>query len=111
MVCDTDGFAIYWVLDDDAIECTACDPDAGEPEDWPAWTDADCWTHIDTPNQLEPDQGDVEWLNNTPALPPIAGGAPDDDQVEPSDADWDDLHAASYGFGDDDIQAAGLPVG
>jgi hypothetical protein len=65
MVCDTDGFAIYWVLDDEAIECTACDPDPGEPEDWPAWTDAD----------------------------------------------WDDMAQYSGHFTDEDLAAAGLPVG
>jgi hypothetical protein len=111
MLYDNDGYAVYWVLDDEAIECTACDPDAGEPEDWPAWTDADCWTHIDPPDQVEPTHDDIAWVNTHPILPPVCGGSPDDEPFEPTDADWDDMYAASYGIGDDDIQAAGLPVG
>jgi hypothetical protein len=89
MVCDADGFAIYWVLDDDAIECTACDPEAGELEDWPAWTDADRWTHIDPPD--EPTEADVAWLDAHPILPPVAGGSPEPESFEPTDADWDEM--------------------
>lgn len=109
MVCDVDGFAIYWVLDDEAIECEACDPDAGEPEDWPDWTDQDCWTHIDPPDQVEPSEADCQWAAQNFELPPIAGGAPE--AFEPSDKDWDDLHAQTYGIDDSDIAANGLAVG
>jgi hypothetical protein len=82
------SFAVYFADDDAVIECGACDPEYGEPEGWPEWVDADRW---------EPTPDDVAWLNHEP--------------YQPTDQDWDDLFAASYGFGDDDIQAAGLPVG
>jgi hypothetical protein len=95
MVCDDSGFAIYFTLDDQIIECGAGDKDYGDPAtDWPAWCDEFCWSHIDPPDQAE--------------LPAISGGAP---AFEPTDADWDDFYAASYGFGDDDIAAGGLAVG
>jgi hypothetical protein len=71
-------FDVYFASDDQIIECTACDPDAGEPADWPAWTDACRW---------EPTPDDVAWLNTSP--PPISGGAP---EWEPSEADWADYH-------------------
>jgi len=53
-----------------------------------------------------PSAEDLAWLAGNP-------GSPDrePEPFEPSDADWDDLYGASYGFGDDDIQAAGLAVG
>jgi hypothetical protein len=60
-----------------------------------------------------PGPDDQAWLAANPILPPISGGSPDVDPepFEPSDQDWDDLFAASYGPGDDDLQAAGLPCG
>jgi hypothetical protein len=113
MICDDDGFAIYWVLDDYAIECTACDPDAGEPSEWPEWTDADRWTHIDPPDQAEPSQEDSVWAAEHLELPPIAGGSPEPEPepFEPTDADWDDYARWSGSITDDDIAAGGLAVG
>jgi hypothetical protein len=93
MVHDADGFAIYWVLDDAAIECTACDPDAGPPEVWPAWTDLDRFTCIDPDDQVEPTDADVEWLNVTRFPLPISGGSPEpENEWEPSPEDWRDYH-------------------
>jgi hypothetical protein len=84
------GFAIPFADDDLVIECGACDPHYGEPSTWPAWVDACRW---------EPTPDDVAWLNHEP--------------FEPSDEDWDDMYAASYGgFTDEDLAtSAGLPVG
>jgi hypothetical protein len=48
---DREGFAIPFSDDDVIIECGACDPDHGEPAEWPAWTDAARW---------EPSQEDWE---------------------------------------------------
>jgi hypothetical protein len=104
-------YAVYFVLDDDIIECTACDPEAGEPSDWPSWCDQDRWTHIDEPDQVSLD--DVAWLNSNPLplpLPaPIAGGSPG--PFEPSDQDWEDYARWSGHTTDADIAAAGLAVG
>jgi hypothetical protein len=110
------SMAVYFADDDAIIECTACDPDAGEPADWPAWTDAERFACIDpdpgAPG-VEPTPDDVAWLAANPSLPPIspaverrmaalaavadsiatgiltppvAGGSP----FEPTDADWDE---------------------
>jgi hypothetical protein len=107
-LADTD-IAVYFSDHDAVIECGACDPDYGEPEGWPPWTD----------QRWEPTAADSAWLNTHP-LPPIAGGAP---ESGPSDQDWEDYHRWSawqdrleqiygpHGITDDDIQAAGLPVG
>lgn len=55
------------------------------------------------------DQADVAWLNENPSLPPITGGSPE--PFEPSDADWDDYARWSSALTDEDLMAAGLPVG
>jgi hypothetical protein len=55
------------------------------------------------------EQADVAWLNENPTLPPITGGSPE--PFEPSDADWDDYARWSGALTDDDLTAAGLPVG
>jgi hypothetical protein len=96
---------------DDAIaeaEALCNGPSYSEnPAEWPAWCDDWCYEPTEAPPVV--DQADIEWLNNNPVLPPIAGGAPE--PFEPSDQDWDDLYVASYGIGDDDLRAGGLPVG
>jgi hypothetical protein len=98
MLCDTDGFAIPFSLDDEVIEAPACDPDAGDPAEWPSWCDEHRW---------EPSDEDCRWAAEHFELPPA-----DDDQVERSDADWDELHAQTYGgITDEDLAAAGLAVG
>lgn len=98
-------FAVYFATDDDIIECTACDPDAGDAADWPAWTDADRWElgrGFDpaslVPPELEPDEdlvepseSDLAWylaeLAELGELPPLAGGAPE--PLEPyAGEDW-----------------------
>jgi hypothetical protein len=86
-VHETD-FAVYFATDDDIIECTACDPDAGDAETWPSWTDA--FRFVPTPD-------DVAWLNHEP--------------YQPTDQDWDDMALYSGHFTDEDLTAAGLPVG
>jgi hypothetical protein len=80
----------------------------------------DAW-FADQATHAVPSQSDVAWLNDNPSLPPIAGGAPE--PFEPSAADWDDYARWSeyqdrlegiYGLDritDEDIEAAGLPVG
>ena len=47
MLHEPEDFSTPFAGDDGVIECTACDPDAGEPADWPAWTDADRWEPTD----------------------------------------------------------------
>jgi hypothetical protein len=69
-------FDVYFATDDQIIECTATDPHAGDPADWPSWTDADRW-ELDL---VEPSQEDSAWAAEHLELPaPISGGAPDDD--------------------------------
>ena len=111
MIYDTEGFAIPFADHDALIECGALDPDHGDPETWPAWTD----------QRWEPTEADHTLLAEHPILPPICGGAPE--AFQPSDQDWEDYHRWSawqdrlegihgpYSIADDDIQAAGLPVG
>ena len=96
MVLDETGHAIPFAADDLVIEAGLDDADYGEPEGWPAWTDAD-----------------IIWLNEHPSLPPIAGGSPDDEpeRFEPTDADSDDFARWSGALTDEDIMAAGLSVG
>src|SRR4051794_33755615 len=74
MLCDVDGFAIPFAADDAVIECGACDPEYGDPAEWPAWTDAD-----------------IVWLNENPTLPPLSGGSPE--PFVPTAADWADYEA------------------
>jgi hypothetical protein len=101
MLLDTDGFCIPFSTDDQIIEAGCDDPDYGEPNDWPDWCDSHRYT-----------AADVAWLNDNPILPPIAGGALEPfEPFEPTDAEWDELHAASYGPDDNDIAAGGLAVG
>jgi hypothetical protein len=57
------------------------------------------------PDQVEPDPADVVWLNEHS----LSGGSPE--PFEPSDQDWDDYARWSGSITDDDIAAAGLPVG
>jgi hypothetical protein len=54
MLSQTTDFDIPFSSDDAVIEYEAIDPEAGEPEEWPAWTD-EFW--------YEPTQEDVEFLN------------------------------------------------
>jgi hypothetical protein len=80
----------------------------------------DAWLH-DQAARIEPSAADVEWLNSNPTLPPIAGGAPE--PFEPSASDWEEYHLWSlwqdrleaiygpHGVTDDDVAAAGMPVG
>ena len=35
------------------------------------------------------EQADIQWLNENPTLPPIAGGSPE--PYEPTDADWEEM--------------------
>lgn len=48
----TADYATPWTADDVIIECEAIDPEAGDPQDWPSWTDAD---------RYEPSPDDVAW--------------------------------------------------
>jgi hypothetical protein len=81
MLCDFDGLDIPWSQDDQTIECTANDEDAGDPAEWPEWVDIYRWV---------PTQNDTEWLNNRPALP--ATGPDPSESFVPSAADWADYH-------------------
>ena len=75
------SLAVYFADHDDVIECGACDPCYGDPADWPEWTDADRWTHIDPPDQVDPSPDDCRWAAGHLELPaPISGGAPADDE-------------------------------
>jgi hypothetical protein len=98
------SFAVYFAGDDAVIECEAIDPEAGPPECWPEWTDADRW---------EPTEADYQWAAENIELPPVG----------PSDADWEEYRQWSewqdrlegingpHGITDEDLAAAGLPVG
>jgi hypothetical protein len=106
MLLDTEGFAIPFTDDDAVIEAGCDDPDYGEPEGWPEWTDGDCWA---------PTAADEAWL--------AAQNADADDW--PADAEWsrhieeiaeasrwqDQVEAMHWSDGDDDLRAAGLPAG
>jgi hypothetical protein len=46
LICDNDGFAIPFADDDQYIECEAVDPEAGESETWPSWTDQERWSTV-----------------------------------------------------------------
>ena len=87
MLCDSDGFAIPFADAAAVIECGATDPDYGEPESWPPWTDA---------VRFEPSPADSAastadfWLAANP-LPPIAGGG----HTGPTDADSDEYRRIS----------------
>jgi hypothetical protein len=62
------------------------------------------------PDQAEPSEEDCRWAAENFELPALAGGSPE--PFEPTDADWDDYYLWSYGlFTDEDVAAAGLPVG
>src|SRR5258707_440523 len=61
MICAVAGFEISWVRDAAATNGPACDPGAGEPSEWPGWTDSDLWTHVDEPDQAEPSEEDCRW--------------------------------------------------
>ena len=54
---DENGFAIPSadLLADQLTECTALDLEAGDPAEWPDWTDADVW---------EPSDADRRWLDD-----------------------------------------------
>jgi hypothetical protein len=76
-----DDHNAYFADHDQVIECEAIDAEAGEPETWDAWTDADRW---------EPTDQDSQWAAQNLTLPPIAGGAPE--PFTPTAADWADYH-------------------
>jgi hypothetical protein len=92
-VHDTADYAIPFADHDALIECGACDPEYGEPADWDDWTDAD---------RYEPTPNDIAFLNQN-----AYGSEP----FEPSDQDWDDYGRWAGAIADDDLAAAGLPVG
>lgn len=93
MLLDTQGFAIPFHADDAVIECGACDPEYGDPETWPAWVDD--WRY-------SPTEADSVWAAQNLELPP---------PFEPTDADLDEMARWSGALTDDDLAAAGLPVG
>jgi hypothetical protein len=106
MLLDIEGFVIPFAGDDQFIECGVDDPDFGPAESWPAWTVAE---------RFEPSSDDESWF--------IRQSADDDDWA--GYAEWsrrlEELHQASeymdhleamhWTDGDQDIMAAGLPVG
>jgi hypothetical protein len=81
MLHDIEGYAIPFTKDDAVIESGADDSCYGEPETWPAWTDANRW---------EPTQADVEGLNSNPALPATTTGP--SEPFVPTAKDWADYH-------------------
>src|SRR4051812_23316145 len=52
---DADGTYIPFAADDELLECGLDDESWGEPESWPAWTDAGIWeTGPETDVTIEP---------------------------------------------------------
>ena len=60
---DENGYAIPWAGDDAVIECAACDPLGGQPEDWPEceWIDGNRYALGPDPDQTtdEPAEEDI----------------------------------------------------
>jgi hypothetical protein len=116
MLLDTEGFCIPFSTDDQFIECQPDDPCFADPADWEPSREIDGERWELGP---EPTQDDIEWLNTHPA--------DDDDWTANASeqARWsqrlEELHQASewqdrieamhWSNGDDDVRAAGLPVG
>jgi hypothetical protein len=95
---DQQGYAIPWTTDDEIIECGANDPEYGEPESWPEWTDI---------YQFEPLPEDRAWLSAQQEM----SIEPDWDEYSRWSAWQDALEAAHPPIRDQDIIAAGLAVG
>lgn len=97
---DADGFEIPFSDHDDVIESVAAldDPDAGEPEEWPEWVDDHVWTAFEPP--YEPTAEDLAdylaWSDRLDAMHRLAEGIVDQ---------------GGGPITDEDLVAAGLPVG
>ena len=87
------------ILVDQLVELRSLDdPDCGDPAEWPARTDEDIWTIGPEPLPLEPDPDD-------------AGPTEADWDEYARVAEWQDRVEAMHRVTDDDLRAAGLPVG
>jgi hypothetical protein len=105
---NTQGFCIPFAGDDQIIEAGFDDPDYGEPEGWPSWTD----------ERWEPTDDDEAWW--------VAQNDDEDWSADASEqarwsrrleelhqaSEWQDrLEAMNYVDGDQAAADAGLPVG
>jgi hypothetical protein len=88
MLHDSQDFDIPFQDHDDWTECGIDDPDYGESESWPSWVDQDRW---------EPSE-DAEWSRRL-------------EEMHQASQYLDSLEHMHPIVGDDDIAAAGLPVG
>jgi len=82
--------------------CEEIEEFPSDPETWPAWVDANCWTPTD-PAPYEPSEDDRAWL----APQDLAEDAED---LQASAA-WVERLEASHAVTDADLIAAGLAVG
>ena len=105
MLHETETYATPFAADDQYIEFDPSDPSFGEPEGWPAWTDAD---------RYEPSPEDVAWLAEqteewieyeawSRRLEELAEACDQMDRLE-------GMHGPC-GVRDEDVAAAGLAVG
>jgi hypothetical protein len=110
---DAHGYAVPWADDDAVIECGALDPEHGEPEAWPAWTDEDRY-------ELGPASGDDDYRPS--AEDPTYEPTPEDlakleqwlDRLDTLQclAEYPgELQAAAGPLSDEGITTAGLAVG
>ena len=85
-----------------------------DPADWPAWTDLETWELGPEPTEDEPDDVEAPW----PTEEEIAEY--EAEHAGPTDADldemakyceWADRVEGMRRYTDDDLRAAGLPVG
>jgi hypothetical protein len=122
MLHDEQGFAIYFADDDRYTDCGADDPEYGEPEGWPIWTDEFVWVSSRDVPPVLPGEDDCRWAAEHVALPIVDGPLVESwaEYVRWSerldamneDALWrDQLEQMHYIDGDEACAAAGLSVG
>lgn len=105
--CDESGYAIPAadLLCDALNECELLDPEWADPLDWPAWTDQRFTLGPDL--DLDLDHADDEDLDELPVFEPSDEDLEDARRV----SEWQDMLEQSARFTDEDLVAAGLPVG
>jgi hypothetical protein len=111
MIIDTDGFAIPWTTDDAVIESELLDPEAGPPESWMSWTDADYWQLGPEPEPFQPTAVDLAqfaaWCQMVEEELDEISNREETRRL----LDLADIQAEESRISDDDLRAAGLPVG
>lgn len=99
------GYAIDQIEKDEQwwLECGQPDADFGDPEGWPAWTDADRWEIISEPG-YEPDADDEAAL--------VSGETtPDEREEAMATLAMLDRLEEIYAFQEAELRNCGLPIG